>query len=106
MSELGLRARFLDSYKRRKGRRVRHTGDEPYIKTKDKNVIMCNVPGCFHPMEFWKEDWMGDLIYTCTNPYCFKNKDYTHSVTTKLKKLTKELHQHSRRMYRKYDGTY
>ncbi|NHJ40133.1 MAG: hypothetical protein FK731_08885 [Asgard group archaeon] len=100
-----VRANFLSSMKRKSGRQIRYTGDEPHIATQDK-VIRCPVPGCGHTMEFWKEDRMGDLIYTCTNPYCYKSKDWSGSLTVELKKLTKQLQMNSRKFYRTYMGDY
>ena len=96
-----VRARFLSSSKRkmRSSRQKRYTGDEPHIATKDKNIIRC--PNCHSRMEFWKEDWIGDLIYTCTNPYCYKSKDWSGSLTVELKKLTKQMQMNSRKFYRK-----
>lgn len=99
-----IKARFLYSMKRKKGRNIRHTGDEPWIASKDKVLFRCKV--CGWPMEYWKEDYMGDLIFTCTNPYCYKNKDYAGSLTVKLKKLLKEQQMNSRLYYRTYKGGY
>lgn len=105
LSTLGVKARFLDSYKRRKGRQTRYEGGDPFIATKDK-VIRCPRFGCNHLMEFWYEDRMGDLIYSCTNPLCYKSKDWCGSPTIELKKLTKEMQMNSRKFYRSYDGSY
>ena len=92
------------SKKRRMSANNRKTGDDSFLLTKDPNIIEC--PSCGCRMEFWKEDSYGDLIYSCTNQYCWKSKDWAGSITTELKKLAKWQQTYSDKYYRNYIGGY
>ena len=92
------------SRRRRLSANNRKTGDDSFLSTKDKVIVDC--PACGSPMEFWYEDYMGDLIYSCTNWNCWKNKDWTGSLTIELKKLIKWQQTYSHRYYRNYIGGY
>ena len=51
---------------------------------------------CGSPTEFYKWDGYGNIIVSCTNNYCIKNKEFEGSVNIKLAKLLKAQMLHSR----------
>ena len=102
----GIKANFLYSQKRKLGAGRRKTGPpegQLHGEFKHKRI---NCRKCGTDMEFYKEDSQGDWIYSCKNNFCICSKDYDGGVTTKLKKLVKQMNMNSRLYYRTYDGGY
>jgi len=69
----------------------------------DKRLPKC--ASCGSKTEFYKHDSVGNIIVSCTNFYCIKNKEHEDSITIKLSKLLKAQMNHSR-YWTSYNGDY
>lgn len=101
-----VRNKFINTHKRHKTAHLRGDGDPDSVMLGNHKLKTFTCLNCGEKMEFWKEDHLGDWIYSCTNNFCFKSKDFAGSMTIKLKKLAKQQQMYSRLNYRTYDGAY
>ena len=104
--------RFKNKSKAVNNARRRRTGhtrkcdiEDPYhIGHKD------NFPcrNCGSPTKPYKQDAMGDIIVSCTNPHCILNIDVfgSNNMNVKLSKLLKEQMLHSRYYVDYFGSTY
>lgn len=97
------KAKGIYSKKRKLTANNRKSGDDGIMISKTKNWF---CPACGTIMEFWKEDAYGDLIYSCTNQYCWKSKDWAGTFDIKMAKLIKQHQTYGDRYYRGYMGNY
>ena len=79
---------WVNSHKRK----LQNRGDR--FDVDEKRLPPC--ASCGRPNEFYKWDSCGNIIVSCTNFYCVKNKEHENSITTKLSKLLKAQMLHSR----------
>ena len=101
-----VKAYFLYKQKRKASAHLRQDGDPDTVMLGDwkKKTFPCRKCGSW--MEYWREDKMGDWIYSCTNEECVKSKDYGKKITIEMKKQIKMEQMNNRLYYRNYMGGY
>lgn len=101
-----IRAKYVNCLRRKRAGNKRQDGGPEYGMLGNPNLKKFRCLNCGCDMEFWYEDRYGDYVYSCTNPCCFKSKDFAGSITVELKKLAKQQQMTSHLNYRMYNGWY
>lgn len=101
---MNIRNQVLSSLRRKKTANERKIDIEDEYHVKQDGTWQCK--NCGADMVPYKQDEYGDIVMSCTNEYCYKSKDWSGSLTVKMKKLTKEMQMNSRLFYMNYDGTF
>jgi len=103
---MSVRANFLNSLKRKRTGNARRDGGPDFGMFGDPNLKTFTCMNCGSKMEFWKEDHLGDWIYSCKNQFCFKSKDFGGTITVEIARLAKHQQMTSHLNYRLYNGKY
>ena len=103
---MSVRANFLKTQRRKRTGNARRDGGPDFGMLGDWKKKGFTCINCGAKMEYWKEDHLGDYIYSCTNQFCFKSKDFAGSITVEIAKLAKHQQMTSHLNYRLYNGNY
>lgn len=98
------KSKKLNSIRRRKTAHLRKCDIEDPYHVGKPGTFSCLT--CGSPTEPYKQDALGDIIVSCTNACCIKNKEFENSITVQLAKLLKEQQLHSRYYMDYFGGHY
>lgn len=99
-----IRNQLINSLRRKKTANDRKIDIEDEYHVKQDNTWRCM--NCGSEMVPYRQDEYGDIVMSCTNQYCYKSKDWDGTLTTRLKKLTKQMQMNSKLNFVNYDGSF